>query len=89
MSFTAVNAAAPVFDIPPSGGGSGSIAENKAVGSVIIILQATDIDDDTLTFTVASQTPATPAFTINGNDELVVPSGLDYETTTSFTLTLR
>ena len=76
--------------MPPQSGGSGSIAENAAVGSVIILLQATDADGNTLTFSVTVQNPDSPEFTINGNDELIVPSGLDADSgNTSYYLTIR
>ena len=75
---------APTFSMSLS---SDPVSEDTAVGTVVGTLSGTDPENDSLTFSIVSQSPA-GSFEISGSD-LKVASSLDYETNTSHSLTLR
>ena len=72
---------APEFDQDPY---AFAVAENAAAGDLVGMVLATDPDGDTLTYTITGN-----AFAINpGSGAITVAGALDYETTTSYTLTV-
>jgi VCBS repeat-containing protein len=76
---------APVNDAPQNLQlSNATIAENAALGTVVGLLSASDIDGDALTFGVVGTSP----FTAVGN-ELRVNGAIDFETTPTLPLTLR
>jgi len=66
---------------------SDPVSEDTAVGTVIGTLSGIDPENDSLTFSIVSQSPS-GSFEISGSD-LKVASALDYGTNTSHSLTLR
>ncbi|WP_353931255.1 DUF4347 domain-containing protein [Okeanomitos corallinicola TIOX110] len=63
------------------------IGENATVGTIIGTLTSTDPDGDTnFTYTLINNTNG--VFSINGN-ELIVNAALDYETQSSYTITIQ
>jgi hypothetical protein len=70
-------------------GGSHTVAEDAALGTVIgDALAATDPDaGDTVTFSLADD--ANGLFDINGSNQVIVSGVLDYETATSHSITIR
>ena len=68
---------------------SDTVAENSAEGTDVGTLSATDADaGDTATYSIESQGVA-DAFKISGDKLQVGPGGLDFETTTTITVTVR
>ena len=66
-----------------------SLAESVALGAAVGTVAATDDDGDVLTFSIASGNTGN-AFAINENTgAITVASALDFETTPSYTLTVR
>ena len=66
-----------------------TVAESATVGTIVGTLSTTDPDtNDTHTYTITASAAAQAAFTIVGN-ELRVAAALDYETTPSYSLTVR
>lgn len=84
-----------VFDNPPSGGETRTIAENISPSTSLYGLQATDLAGNTPSFSIATsqcvstpQPSSIPTFTISSSDQLLVPTvGLDAETCTQFEFT--
>ena len=78
----------PTFDnVATDGSTTANIAENAAVGDVIMTLSATDGDSNPLTYSLV---------TVSTDFEVVVQqlkvkagASLDYETTQTYTLTVR
>ncbi|MBM1174625.1 hypothetical protein [Microvirga arabica] len=64
-----------------------SVAEDKAVGSVLGTVRGTDPDDDDLTFSLVSNANGT--FGLNGKGELVLMSAFDYETAAQHTISIK
>lgn len=79
---------APVLSVSFSVGTQESpLAETAGAGTVIATLSATDADNDTVTFSIASQT-VEGMFEVVGSS-LRVAGTLDYESNTTHTLVLR
>ena len=68
-----------------------SLAENAAIGSAVIAVQATDADaGDTLTYSIISdEGDGDGLFAINGDGEITLTGALDYETATTHTFTIQ
>lgn len=64
-----------------------ALTENATVGTVVATLSATDADNDTVTFSIVSQT-VDGMFELDGNS-LKLAATLDYETNTTHTVVLR
>lgn len=64
-----------------------TVSETRSVGDVIAIVSAGDADGDTLLYSITSGNGA-GKFAISSTGELSVVSALDYETTTSYSLTV-
>ncbi|XP_053381996.1 delta-like protein 1 [Mercenaria mercenaria] len=76
---------APVF-FNPSSAKTETIDEDAAPGQTVFVVIATDNEGNTLTYSIHTQTPSTPSFPFDSaTGELTSPSGLDAETTTTFT----
>ena len=75
---------APVFSVTLT---VDPVPEDTEVGTVVGTLSATDPENDSLEFSVVSQSPA-GAFEVSGSD-LKVAATLDYQSNTSHSLTLR
>ncbi|XP_053380407.1 aggrecan core protein-like [Mercenaria mercenaria] len=70
----------------PSSAKTETISENASPGQTVFVVIATDSEGNTLTYSIRNQTPSTPSFPFDSSTgELTSPSGLDAETTTSFT----
>ena len=65
---------------------SNSILEDTSVGDVIATLSATDVESNSFTYTIVSDPDS--KFTIDG-DELKLAAGVDYETSTSHSVTIE
>ncbi len=77
--------APPVF---PAGGWSFYVAENAAVGTVVGTATARDLDGGPLTYALTAGND-TGAFTLDtGSGMLTVAAALDYDTTSTYALTL-
>ena len=79
---------APSFSLTlVSGSQSTPLAEDTSAGFVLGTLSATDPEDDAVTFSILSQSPA-DVFEISGSD-LKLSGALDYEANATHTLTIR
>ena len=65
-----------------------SVAENVANGTAVGTVAATDADGDPLTFTITAGN-TNSAFAINADGAITVAGTVDYETTQTYTLTVR
>ena len=79
---------APVFDPPPPVGPAPNVDENTEAGvNISLPITATDLDDDTLTYTLDTASAAT--FAIDStNGQLQTKAALDYEKTRSYRVTV-
>ena len=66
--------AAPVWENPRAASQTDSVRENVAGGTNIYTLHANG-GDGSLTYSIVSQTPPTPVFTIAKNGDLLLPTG--------------
>ena len=64
-----------------------TVAEDAAVGASVGTAPATDPDEDSLTYSITAG-DGSGQFSIDGSGAITVAKALDYETTTSYTLTL-
>lgn len=79
---------APTFSLTLSTGSVGTpLPEDSSTGLVLGTLSGSDVDGDSLTFSIVSQTPA-DIFEISGSD-LKLSGALDYETDATHSITLR
>ena len=77
---------APIFD---EGRSAISIAENGSSGEQVQVVKATDADDDTMTYSIIDGNTGNK-FAIDSSTGIITTTGaLDYETTTSYTLTIK
>ena len=66
---------------------SASLAEDAAIGSAVVTVQATDADaGDTLSYSI---TGGAGLFAINHDGEITLTGALDYETATSHTISVQ
>ena len=83
MSVTAVN------DAPSISSSTFTIAENASVGAAVGTKTGTDVDGDTLTYTITAGNDG-GLFAINsGSGAITVASGLNHETASSHSLTVQ
>jgi hypothetical protein len=80
----------PVNDTPTITGGTFSITENSATNSSVITLTVADVDEDDLEVTITDGNTGS-AFAINNSGSITVNDGsqLDFETNSSYTLTVQ
>ena len=84
LTFTVLGAS-PVFTTPSGGTDTLSIDEDIAVGTSIYSVAATDADGDSLTYSV---TGAEAAFFTIDTQTVKTSTTFDYESTTSYTVTI-
>ncbi|MFC4991465.1 cadherin domain-containing protein [Rubritalea tangerina] len=78
-----------VNEAPVANDTSGSVAEDATVGTLVASVVGTDVDDGTsLSYSIVSGNVG-GAFSIASNGEITTASGLDYETTASYGLTVE
>jgi Ca2+-binding RTX toxin-like protein len=65
------------------------VAENVKVGTVVGVVSATDAEGDTIAWSMSGGGGAFKLVTRNGITSLVVAKALDYETTSSYSVTLK
>lgn len=81
----------PVNDAPTVTGATASIAENTVNGTLVTTVTGADVDvGDTLSYSIIGGNTS-GAFAINGSGQITVANSaaLDFETRTSFTLTVQ
>lgn len=73
-----------VNEVPVASNESGNIAENSAVETVVLQVDATDPENDIMVYTMVSITPDQPVFKIDSAGAIRVAQVPDHETTSSF-----
>jgi len=77
---------ADVNDAPDVGFAIFTVNENLAAGAVAGNLNATDLDGDTLTYSIVSGIPDAVNFNVDASGNIVTTAMLDYEAQDSYTL---
>ncbi|XP_048252689.1 protocadherin Fat 4-like [Haliotis rufescens] len=86
VDITDVNESPSFTNIASDGSTNVNIAEDSGTGTSVLSVVASDPEGDTLTITLVS---APTEFTINAANQIQVNGALDFETTPSYTLTVR
>lgn len=75
----------PVNDVPQASATDATVAESAPVGAAVLTVAATDVDGDTLSFTITGGDP-TGRFTVGSDGIVEVGGALDHETLATVTL---
>jgi uncharacterized delta-60 repeat protein len=88
--FTSTTSAGPVNHVPQitAGGGTFTVAESIAVGSVVTAIAASDVDSDPLSYSFTAGNTGT-AFAIDSTGHITVATTLQAKQTPTYTLTVQ